>query len=114
MKENKVQWQVIAGIILALIIAIFAVINVDPVEVNFLFAQAEWPLILIILGSVLCGCLIIFFLNIAKSRGMKKKVKQLTTEKAELERQLAAAKAMKTHSSKVEKRDIENAVDTTK
>lgn len=35
MKENKVQWQVIAGIILALIIAIFAVINVDPVEVNF-------------------------------------------------------------------------------
>lgn len=38
MKENKVQWQVIAGIILALIIAIFAVINVDPVEVNFLFA----------------------------------------------------------------------------
>ncbi|EQC0594198.1 DUF1049 domain-containing protein, partial [Listeria monocytogenes] len=28
MKENKVQWQVIAGIILALIIAIFAVINV--------------------------------------------------------------------------------------
>ncbi|EAD6124999.1 DUF1049 domain-containing protein, partial [Listeria monocytogenes] len=42
------------------------------------------------------------------------KVKQLTTEKAELERQLAAAKAMKTHSSKVEKRDTENAVDTTK
>ncbi|HHQ1165749.1 TPA: DUF1049 domain-containing protein, partial [Listeria innocua] len=31
MKENKVQWQVIVGIILALIIAIFAVINVDPV-----------------------------------------------------------------------------------
>ncbi|EAC8223632.1 DUF1049 domain-containing protein [Listeria monocytogenes] len=113
MKENKVQWQVIAGIILALIIAIFAVINVDPVEVNFLFAQAEWPLILIILGSVLCGCLIIFFLNIAKSRGMKKQVKQLTSEKAELERQLAA-KAMKTHSSKVETRDTENVVDTTK
>lgn len=111
MKENKVQWQVIVGIILALIIAIFAVINVDPVEVNFLFAQAEWPLILIILGSVLFGCLIIFFLNITKSRGMKKKVKQLTTEKTELERQLAAAKAMKTHSSQVEKRDTEKVVE---
>ncbi|EFR87644.1 conserved hypothetical protein, partial [Listeria marthii FSL S4-120] len=56
----------------------------------------------------------IFFLNIAKSRGMKKKVKQLTSEKAEVERQLAAAKAMKTHSSQVEKRDTEKVVDTTK
>ncbi|MBC8922601.1 DUF1049 domain-containing protein, partial [Escherichia coli] len=35
-------------------------------------------------------------------------------EKAELESQLAAAKAMKTHSSKVETRDTENVVDTTK
>ncbi len=84
MKENKVQWQVIAGIILALIIAIFAVINVDPVEVNFLFAQAEWPLILIILGSVLCGCLIIFFLNIAKSRGMKEKSKTINHRKSRI------------------------------
>ncbi|EKY4026726.1 TPA: DUF1049 domain-containing protein [Listeria innocua] len=114
MKENKVQWQVIVGIILALIIAIFAVINVDPVEVNFLFAQAEWPLILIIIGSVLVGCLIIFFLNIAKSRGMKKRVKQLTAEKTELERQLAAAKSMKAHSSNVEKRDTENTVEPIK
>ncbi|CAM2361259.1 LapA family protein [Listeria seeligeri] len=114
MKENKIQWQVIVGIIIALIIAIFAVINVDPVEVNFLFVQADWPLILIVLGSVLCGCLIIFFLNIAKSRNMKKKLKQLTTEKSELERQLAAAKAMKTHSSKVETRQPENTENVTK
>ncbi|MBC1483497.1 DUF1049 domain-containing protein [Listeria sp. FSL L7-1485] len=114
MKENKIQWQVIVGIILALIIAIFAVINVDPVEVNFLFLQADWPLILIILGSVLCGCLIIFFLNITKSRSMKKKLKQLTTEKTELERQLAAAKAMKTHSSQVEKREPDKNANTTK
>lgn len=114
MKENKVQWQVIVGIILALIIAIFAVVNVDPVEVNFLFLQADWPLILIILGSVLCGCLIIFFLNISKSRNMKKKLKQLTAEKSELERQLAAAKAMKTHSSKVETRKSENTDSVTK
>lgn len=41
MKENKVQWQVIAGIILALIIAIFAVINVDPVEVNFFICSSR-------------------------------------------------------------------------
>ncbi|AHI56022.1 LapA family protein [Listeria ivanovii] len=114
MKENKIQWQVIVGIILALIIAIFAVVNVDPVEVNFLFLQADWPLILIILGSVLCGCLIIFFLNISKSRNMKKKLKQLTAEKSELERQLAAAKAMKTHSSQVETRKPENTDSVTK
>lgn len=54
------------------------------------------------------------FLKYREISWNEEKVKQLTTEKAELERQLAAAKAMKTHSSKVEKRDTENAVDATK
>lgn len=90
----KNQWQVILGILLVLFIAIFAVINVDSVEVNFLFAKAEWPLVLVILGSVLIGCLIIFFLNIAKVRSGNKQIKQLKEEKTELTRKLAAAEAM--------------------
>ncbi|WP_167628577.1 LapA family protein [Listeria valentina] len=90
----KNQWQVILGALLVLLIAIFAVINVDSVEVNFLFAKAEWPLVLVILGSVLVGCLIIFFLNIAKVRSGNKQIKQLKEEKTELTRKLAAAEAM--------------------
>lgn len=86
----KVQWQVIVGIILALLIAIFAVINVDAVQVNFLFVEAQWPLILIIIGSVLIGCLIIFCLNLGKARSLKKQIKQLNSQNDDLNRQLMA------------------------
>ncbi|WP_239254063.1 LapA family protein [Listeria ilorinensis] len=91
----KIQWQVVAGIILALLIAIFAVGNTEPVAVNFLVADASWPLILIILGCVLIGCLIMFCLNIAKVRGTKKEIQSLQGKITELERKLAAEKQVR-------------------
>lgn len=54
----KGQTGFIVAVAFALIIAIFAVINVDSVEVNYLFGTGQAPLILIILGSVLMGGLI--------------------------------------------------------
>ncbi len=42
----------------------FAVINVRSVEVDYLFGRSEWPLILVILGSVLMGALIVFSVGI--------------------------------------------------
>ncbi|MBC1211624.1 DUF1049 domain-containing protein [Listeria booriae] len=101
----KVQWQVIVGIILAIVIAVFAITNVDGVEVNFLFAKAEWPLILVILGSVLVGCLIFFCLNIVRVNALKKQVKTSENAKRELERQLAAEKSRKVKVSEVEVAD---------
>ncbi|MBC6309493.1 DUF1049 domain-containing protein [Listeria sp. FSL L7-1582] len=101
----KVQWQVIVGIVLAIVIAIFAVINVDDVKVNFLFAYVEWPLILVILGSVLIGGLIFFCLNIVRTNSMKKQVKTLEAAKKELERSLAAEKSRKVKVSEVEVTD---------
>jgi uncharacterized integral membrane protein len=35
-------------------------ILIRAVEVDYLFGTAEWPLILVILGSVLMGALIVF------------------------------------------------------
>lgn len=52
------QVYVILAIIFVIIIAVFAVINVDPVAVNYLFWTQESPLILVILFSVLMGGLI--------------------------------------------------------
>ncbi|QAS54084.1 LapA family protein [Halobacillus litoralis] len=51
----KGQTYLILAFIFALLIAIFAVINVDPVQVNYLFGSGEAPLILVILISVLLG-----------------------------------------------------------
>jgi len=55
----KSQSGFILALVFALIVAIFAVINVDSVEVNYLFGTGQAPLILIILGSVLMGGLIV-------------------------------------------------------
>lgn len=51
----KGQSYLILAFIFALLIAIFAVINVDPVQVNYLFGSGKAPLILVILISVLLG-----------------------------------------------------------
>ena len=52
------QSYIILAFIFALIVAVFAVINVESVEVNYLFGTGNAPLILVILVSVLMGGLI--------------------------------------------------------
>lgn len=73
----KGQWGLIVGIIVVLVIAIFAVINVDTVEVNYMFGQAEWPLVLIIIGSVLMGGIIVGSVGMFKIHQQTKEIKKL-------------------------------------
>src|SRR5699024_10814869 len=54
----KGQDYVILAIIFVIIVVVFAVTNVDAVEVNYLFWSAESSLIFIILFSVLMGGII--------------------------------------------------------
>ncbi|QQP12344.1 DUF1049 domain-containing protein [Lysinibacillus agricola] len=62
----KKQWNLILALIVVLIIAVFSVINVDMVTVNYLFGKAEWPLILVIIGSVLLGALLAGLISMMK------------------------------------------------
>ncbi|MEC1529674.1 LapA family protein [Bacillus spizizenii] len=73
---NK-QWTIIFALIFTLIVAIFAVINVRSVEVDYLFGRSEWPLILVILGSVLMGALIVFSAGIFQVMKLKREIKAL-------------------------------------
>ncbi|MCE7793763.1 DUF1049 domain-containing protein [Salipaludibacillus sp. CUR1] len=82
----KGQWGLITGLIFVLIIAIFAVINVDPVEVNYLFGQNEWPLVLIILGSVLMGGLIVGSVGMVKIHRLQQEIKQLKSHSGDAKR----------------------------
>ncbi|MCD8502916.1 MAG: lipopolysaccharide assembly protein LapA domain-containing protein [Bacillaceae bacterium] len=85
----KGQWSLIIGFIVALIIAIFAVINIDPVTVNYMFGTADWPLVLVILGSVVMGgCIVgsVGLYHIYKLNSEMKRLKQENmTLKAETE-----------------------------
>lgn len=76
----KTQWMLICALIFALITACFAVINVESVNVNFLFAQSQIPLILIILGSTLLGGLIVGFFGIIRQFRLQRTIRQLTKQ----------------------------------
>ncbi|MFC0189341.1 lipopolysaccharide assembly LapA domain-containing protein [Fictibacillus aquaticus] len=62
----KMQVYLLLGLIFALLIAVFAVINGNEVEFNYLFGKAEWPLVLIILGSAAIGGLSVGLLGFIK------------------------------------------------
>lgn len=76
----KTQWLILFGLLFSVIIAIFAVANVDSVPVNYLFGEAEWPLILVILGSALLGFLLSGVFALGRLYGLRRKVKMLEKE----------------------------------
>ncbi|WP_080844715.1 LapA family protein [Cytobacillus gottheilii] len=91
----KNQWALLLGIVFALIVAIFAVINVDPVTVNYLFGESEWPLILVILGSVLMGGIIIGSVGIVRIYSLQREIKHLKKEKEALQPNTAKKEPVK-------------------
>lgn len=73
----KGQSYVISAIIFVIIVAVFAVTNVEAVEVNYLFWSAKSPLILIILFSVLMGGIITATVGALKMYQLQRKNKTL-------------------------------------
>ena len=78
----KVQWLLLLGLVFAIIIAIFAVLNVDNVPVNYGFGEAEWPLILVILVAALLGFLLSGIIAMTRTYHLNRKVKTLQKEVA--------------------------------
>lgn len=76
----RFQWNLILGLLFALIVAIFAVVNVASVRVNFVFGYTEIPLILIILGSALLGGLIVGMFGILRQYKQQRLIKKLEKE----------------------------------
>ena len=85
----KFQWTLLLGIAFSLIVAIFAVINVDPVTVNYLFGEAKWPLILVILGSVLMGGIIVGSVGLFRMFVLQREVKALKKQNQVLEEKVS-------------------------
>lgn len=98
---GELQWKkqitTIVSIILIIIIALFALINFESVDVNFGFASVRVPLVLLILISVLVGALIIFLLssilNVRKNRAYRELESQSQQKQDELTDQIKALQA---------------------
>lgn len=81
----KGQSYVILAIIFIIVIAVFAVTNVEAVEVNYLFWSAESPLILIVLFSVLIGGIITAAIGSLKIFHLQREKKALLREAQQLQ-----------------------------
>ena len=76
----KIQWTLVIGLIFAIIIAIFATANVEKVPIDYVFGEAHWPLILVILGSVLAGFIISFCFSAFRILSSKRAAKSVEKE----------------------------------
>jgi lipopolysaccharide assembly protein A len=76
----KFQWLVLLALLFAVLIAIFAVVNVETVPVDYVFGQAEWPLILVILVSAVLGFLLSGTVAIVRMYSLQRKVNALQKE----------------------------------
>jgi lipopolysaccharide assembly protein A len=84
----KDQWTLILALIFALIVAIFAVVNVNPVEVHYVFGMAEWPLILVIIGSAVMGAIAVGAAGIFRLLLLQKRLRQTQKENEQLKKKV--------------------------
>ena len=73
----KKQWNTVLLIALVLLVVIFAVLNVDPVNINFGFTTVAIPLVIVIIGTLLIGVLIAVIWSTSIILGERNKQKKL-------------------------------------
>lgn len=83
MNNKKRQWRFVIGLIIVLVVVIFAILNIDPVTVNFGFTKVKLPLILLIIVTLLLGALVTVLL--ANNTNSKKKDDQKLSRSAKKE-----------------------------
>lgn len=84
------QSRVIVFLFFALVVAVFSVINIQLVTIDFFFGTAEIQLVFIIIFSILIGALFMFILASMKQMKMKRKMKTLEKENTKLKEELEA------------------------
>ncbi|GEK34369.1 LapA family protein [Kurthia sibirica] len=85
----KAQWWLLIGLIFAIIVAIFAVVNDKKVPVNYVFGEAQWPLVLVIIGAALLGALLSISFATYKILSKSLELKQVKKELHVLQQKFA-------------------------
>ncbi|WP_336824366.1 MULTISPECIES: lipopolysaccharide assembly protein LapA domain-containing protein [Sporosarcina] len=76
----RFQWGLLVGLLFAIVIAVFAIVNVEAVKVNYLFGTAQIPLILVILIMALLGAAISGIVGMFRSVHMTRQINELKKE----------------------------------
>ncbi|MGP3640649.1 lipopolysaccharide assembly protein LapA domain-containing protein [Lentilactobacillus hilgardii] len=84
----KKQVTTIISIILIILIAVFAMLNLEKVDVSFGFTSVEMPLVLLILVCLLIGALIIFLFSSTQNIRQNREYKELQNQSDERQQEL--------------------------
>ncbi len=91
------QVFLIAVLLFALLVSVFAVQNATTVTIRLLFWTFEGvSLSLIVLGSVATGAIIAFILGLGRQWRLSWRVRELTAKLADMQHQAAKAREAKT------------------
>ena len=82
------QVGVIIALIFSLIVAIFALLNNQPVSINYFFGTVDVSSVIIILGAAFSGALIVFLLGIYRQIKLTVKVRGLNADIRDMEKEL--------------------------
>lgn len=91
----KNQWRLVSALVIVLVIVVFAILNVEPVRVNFGIAAVHWPLILVIVITLILGVVIAVLMatvNSAKERNEHEKA--LADAQAKIDKLTAENKSL--------------------
>lgn len=99
----KKQRNFIIGIVIALILVVFALFNNDPAKINFVFTTISLPLVLILFICILLGALVTYLFATASNYTAKKTLKSLQGQVDSLQHQQdqAIAKAVAAEKEKI-------------
>ena len=68
-KRNRREQARTAGLVLlAVLITLFAVLNLESVKVNWIFGTGTAPLIIVIVASALCGIVLTYLVDRRQSK----------------------------------------------
>ena len=108
----KFQWNLLLGLLFAIIIAVFAVFNVDAVPVNYVFGVAQWPLVLVILCSALLGAAVsgffAMFLSFQSTRRIKVLQKEMTLKELTIATQQNEIAELQKYTALPSNKEMEN------
>ncbi len=80
----------ILALVFSLLIALFAVANTEPVNVNYIFGESEVSLIILILGSAFAGALVVGLFSLFHSISAALNLRQVRRENDSLEKKVKA------------------------
>lgn len=86
------QFRFVSALFFATVVTIFAVVNANAVNVNFIIASYQLSLALIILMSATFGALIVALLGAVKHLSLAKKLKTTDKTNKELAKEIAQLK----------------------